>query len=201
MMKNITEITIHTNDHADSFAEEITAFMTGEHSSENNILEVMEIAEDFNKDENIPKNMKNAFQGNMTEFSDCYNFTQYYELVSTPGWYNHGMNGIFQDIPENDEIALKDYKQKSIEYAYKMHSGEVLQKELDEINNTTEVIKYSVEMGFKLVFEKNLSPEEIAFLEMRAKRFTSLNNIQILSMEVEYQEVTTSIVSKKRTII
>lgn len=198
-MKNIsTEITIHLNNYAHCFADDMCAFMTGETPHFDEGMPGYDEAENFQNDPNIPSAFKSCFNGYIEQHSDDYGPTHYY-VISTPGWYNHGHDGIFEDIPENDEIALKDYKTKTLAYANSHYSGEKLKEEIETINNLKKVNKHLSEQGFVLTINLPLNEQQVAFIKQRAFEFAEKNNIKILSLNMD-ELTSVSKITKKRKI-
>lgn len=181
--KVTTDIVIHTNAFASSFDSEMCAYMTGElaYSYDDEAPGTKE-AEEFQNDYSIPAKMKEAFSGKLEEVQGEYG-PQYFETINTPGWFNHGMGQIYQDTPENEIIALAEYKQTMMEYAKEHYTGKDLKDELAEINAKTKVDKYGSEQGIWMTFEMQLDNEHLDFLKQRAYEYAARKNIQILSFE------------------
>lgn len=181
--KITTDIIIHTNTFASSFGEEMCAYMTGEVPS--HIYEEyagLNEAEEFQQDPNVPQKMKEVFSGNMEEIEGEYG-PRYVEFITTPGWFNNGLGEIYEDTPENEAIALAEYKKLQTEYIYGHYTGAKLKSEFSELDKMEKVDKYASEQGIWMTFEMGLNQEQLDFLKKRAYEYAQKNNITIISFE------------------
>jgi hypothetical protein len=180
-----TEIVIQTDIWASSFGHEICAYMTGVYPDQYDEEHPgYEESREFNQDSNISKEMKDFFAYSLEEIEGEHG-VQYYEEVMTPGFFNHGMGEIYADTPENEVIALADFKKSSTEYAQTHYQGKELKRKLEEIDKMDKVHKYSVEQGILITLEKQLNQEQLEFLKKRAYEYAQKNDINILSFEAD----------------
>jgi hypothetical protein len=179
-----TEIIIHTNTFASSLGDRMCAYMTGECPSYDEDYPGAKEAEQFQKDKHIPKKFKEAFSGNIETVYGEYG-SQYIEYLTTPGWFNHGMGQIYEDTPENEVIAFKDYLKAMKKYNKEHYEGDELKEKMAELKAMTKVDKYSSEQGICITFEMVLDQEQLEFLKHRAYEYAQKKDIKILSFEAD----------------
>jgi hypothetical protein len=198
MTTNIkTEIVIQTDTWASSFGDQMCAYMTGVYPNQYDEEHPgYEEANEFKNDPNISEKMKDFFAYSLEEIEGEHG-PQYYEAIMTPGWFNHGMGGIYEDTPENEVIALADFKKVSTEYANDHYRGKELTRELEEIAKMDKVHKYSVEQGIWITWEQQLNQEQLEFLKKRAYEYAEKNDINILSFEADEVVINTQKTVKK----
>lgn len=110
----------------------------------------------------------------------------------TLGYYNHGQGGFYEDIPENDELALADYKRVAIQYEQKYlniyqsyvtnppngwtkrqaQSAVRRQKQaIMDIQNKTSVTRWPAYMSVAIFFRGKPTDAQIELMKRRSQDF------------------------------